>query len=69
MDWVGNRSYGVSLPYHYLSARQWDVLFGELGWRPEVKRSQLHLYPQPFSAIFDANLHFVARLTPRQTAE
>ena len=64
MDWVGNRSYGVSLPYNYLSSSQWNHLFEELGWSPEIKRTQLHLYPSPFTYIFDGNLHFVARLKP-----
>ncbi|OAB56899.1 methyltransferase type 11 [Phormidium willei BDU 130791] len=64
MDWVGNRSYGVSLPYNYLSSRQWTRLFDELGWYPDVKRTQLNLYPPPFSYLFDGNLHFVTRLKP-----
>ena len=27
MDWVGNRSYGVALPYNYQSTHQWQNLF------------------------------------------
>ncbi len=62
MDWVGNRSYGVALPYHYLSSSQWKIVFSELEWFPEVTKRKLDLYPVPFRYIFDANLHFIARL-------
>ncbi|MBO9997753.1 MAG: methyltransferase domain-containing protein [Cyanobacteria bacterium SID2] len=62
MDWVGNRSYGVALPYNYLSFRQWNVLFDELRWFPEVFKRKLKLYPVPFRYLFDSNLHFVTSL-------
>ncbi|MGC9504901.1 class I SAM-dependent methyltransferase [Baaleninema sp.] len=63
MDWVGNRSYGVALPYHYLSSRGWNAIFGEIGWFPKVMQRRLNLYPVPFRYLFDRNLHFVAKLT------
>lgn len=67
MDWVGNRGHGVSLPYNYLSSRQWRQLFQDLGWLPEVRRTRLALYPPPLTYLFDADLHFVTRLAPMGT--
>ena len=62
MDWVGNRSHGVRLPYNYLSRRQWRTLYGDLGLFSDVTLETLKLYPIPFRWVFDAQLHFVARL-------
>jgi SAM-dependent methyltransferase len=62
MDWIGNRPYGVALTYNYLSSTAWSNLFSKLGLSEDYRQTKLHLYPFPFSLIFDANLHFVARL-------
>jgi SAM-dependent methyltransferase len=62
MDWVGNRGHGVALPYHYRSRREWEALFQQLGLAVERLETALHLYPPPFSWVFDRGLHFVALL-------
>lgn len=62
MDWVGNRSYNVYLPYNYLSKSDWKKLYQASGIVCEANLSELHLYPKPFSFLFDRNLHFIARL-------
>jgi SAM-dependent methyltransferase len=62
MDWVGNRSHGVRLPYNYLSRRQWRNLYGDLGLFSDTTLEALKLYPVPFRWVFDGQLHFVTRL-------
>jgi ubiquinone/menaquinone biosynthesis C-methylase UbiE len=62
MDWVGNRSYGVALPYNYLSTQQWENLYKTRGLSPARTLEKLNLYPDPVSLIFDSNLHFISRL-------
>ena len=64
MDWVGNRSYGVALPYAYLRRAEWDDLFARHDLRVDAIRTQLRLYPRPLTWIFDRSLHFVARVVP-----
>jgi ubiquinone/menaquinone biosynthesis C-methylase UbiE len=63
MDFVGNARHGVRLPYNYWSRSRWEEAFGHLGLRVEQWRGSLGLYPPPASWIFDASLHFVARLS------
>jgi ubiquinone/menaquinone biosynthesis C-methylase UbiE len=35
MDWVGNRSHGVVLPYNYQNQHHWDQYFKEIGLKVE----------------------------------
>lgn len=63
MDWVGNRHYGVRLPYNYLSPKQWQELFHNCGLQKQASTFKLNLYPQPFESIFGGNLHFVTLLS------
>lgn len=62
MDRVGNARYGVALPYNYWTEEKWREAFRTLGLLPDVWRKRLGLYPPPASWIFDASLHFIARL-------
>jgi SAM-dependent methyltransferase len=62
MDWVGNFRHGVSLPFDYRSEAEWNRAWERCGVRPVSIVRRLHLYPFPFSAIFDADLHFLAVL-------
>jgi SAM-dependent methyltransferase len=64
MDAVGNRRYGVALPYSYRSRLEWRALWQQLGLNPEVEIRKLGLYPWPASMLFDRALHFIARLRP-----
>ena len=61
MDWVGNRAHGVVLPYNYLSSDAWQSAFIAAGLQPRRQITRLGLYPQPFSLVFDADLHFVGQ--------
>jgi len=62
MDDLGNRRFGVALPYNYWSSRQWQDAFAELGYSTERIETKLGIYPFPFSLLFDRGLHFAARL-------
>ncbi len=62
MDWVGNKSYGVHLPYNYLSESDWQNLFKELKLTVEEKLDNIGLYRSPLSFLFERKLHFIARL-------
>jgi len=62
MDRVGNARHGVALPYHYWPEARWRAIWADLGLDVEAFSRDLHLYPPPFSWLFDRGLHFVARL-------
>jgi SAM-dependent methyltransferase len=62
MDWVGNRSHRVALPYAYLSSAQWRELFDRLGLTEERSDRELPLYPFPASVVFGGRLHFAMLL-------
>jgi len=62
MDWIGNRPYGVHLPYNYQSKQDWRRYvfvcgLGEVSWN-----ENLPLYPFPLNYLFGRKLHFVALL-------
>lgn len=63
MDYVGNSHYGVRLPYNYLTKTEWTNIFEELDLKIHKWKDKLHLYPMPWSLIFDRKLHFIANLT------
>jgi SAM-dependent methyltransferase len=63
MDWVGNARFSVALPYNYWTERQWRDTWHEIGLQPDQIIKNLGLYPFPANYIFEAQLHFVARLT------
>jgi SAM-dependent methyltransferase len=62
MDWVGNRPHGVTLPYAYLSASQWQTLYQQLDLSVEHEVFNLALYPGVFSMVFGRKLHFISLL-------
>ena len=62
MDRIGNARHGVALPYTYWSEAEWREKWADRNLRVELFRSDLHLYPPPFSLVFDRGLHFLARL-------
>lgn len=62
MDRIGNARHGVALPYTYWSEAEWREQWADRNLRVELFRSDLHLYPPPFSLVFDRGLHFLARL-------
>ncbi len=66
MDWIGNIGYGTRVPYNFLSSSQWQKYFAELDLSQIHMRTDLSLYPFPFSLLFDRRLHFIAALNTKQ---
>jgi SAM-dependent methyltransferase len=62
MDYVGNKKYGVNLPYNYWTQAQWNEAIKELKLTKEIWEKDLALYPLPADLIFGRSLHFVAKL-------
>jgi SAM-dependent methyltransferase len=62
MDWIGNRSHGVALPYNYWSSRQWEDAWSTLGLEPDVVITHLGLYPWFARPVFESGLHFIERV-------
>jgi len=62
MDWVGNASHGVALPYRYLSRAEWQRLITSCGMRVTQWEEKLGLYPVPADWVFGRGLHVLASL-------
>jgi SAM-dependent methyltransferase len=62
MDWVGNASHGVALPYNYWQPKQWRAAFQKLGLKAALWETKLGLYSIPANLFFERSLHFVALL-------
>ena len=62
MDWIGNRSHGVALPYNYWSSGHWLQAWQELGATPDTTISNIGLYPWFAKPFFENGLHFISRL-------
>ncbi len=65
MDWVGNSSHGVALPYNYLSQERWNKLYDAAGLEISKTVHELPLYPPPFSFLFGRGLHFISLLSKK----
>jgi SAM-dependent methyltransferase len=65
MDFIGNAHHGVALPYNYWTTAEWEDAYAALGLRTDELRTELGLYPGVVSPVFDARLHFAARLVRR----
>jgi len=59
MDFVGNAPHGVSLPYNYFTAAEWDEAFRECHLSPRMIRRRLGLYPAWADVCFGRSLHFI----------
>ena len=62
MDRVGNARHGVDLRYAYWRRAEWLDAMAGAGLREARLTRDVPLYPPPFSWVFGAGLHFVARL-------
>jgi SAM-dependent methyltransferase len=62
MDHIGNAHHGIALPYNFLTSKQWDMLFVELGLHKSAEITSLGLYPWFAAWVFERSLHFIARL-------
>jgi SAM-dependent methyltransferase len=59
MDYAGNSSHGVPLPYNYFSRTEWDQLRQDVSLKSLEERQQLQLYTWPVDLVFGAQLHFI----------
>jgi len=62
MDRVGNKKYGVALPYIYWTRKQWLEAIESVGLSVGFWKTNLNLYSWPARWIFERSLHFIARL-------
>lgn len=62
LDFVGNWGHSVALPYNYLSTRQWNQTFEQLGVTPRNWLERLQLYSPKLAWLLENKLHFVAHL-------
>lgn len=65
MDDVGNKRFGVDLPYNYWSHAEWREVLDEVGLEVRRWNQRLGIYPWPATWLFDRGLHFVAQLGAR----
>lgn len=63
MDWVGNKFYGVNLPYNYYSKTKWYEVYQRLSLRKDEEIDNLNLYPFPLNLIFERGLQFITKLS------
>lgn len=63
MDWVGNKFYGVNLPYNYFSKTKWYEVYERLNLNKEKEINKLDLYPFPFNLLFEWGLQFITKLS------
>ncbi len=64
MDWVGNASHGVALPYNYWTQAEWERAFASAGLTIDQTVPHLGLYPPPLSWVCERRLHVIWRLNP-----
>ena len=62
MDSVGNKRYGVSLPYNYMTNIEWEKSFNKLDLSQEFIIPYLKLYPWWADWLFGARLNFICLL-------
>lgn len=62
MDEVGNRRFGVKLPYNYMTRAQWHAHIAQCGLEIGQWRERLGIYPRWADWLFGRHLHFMARL-------
>ena len=62
MDWIGNKPYGVNLPYNYQKKDSWLHIFQSNNVKITMWNDNLKLYPFPFSLLFGNKLHFITLL-------
>lgn len=63
MDDVGNKRFGVNLPYNYYTYDNWMKTFSECNLKVDHWKTNLNLYPFPLNLLFDRKLHFISKLS------
>jgi len=63
MDWVGNRPYGVSLPYNYFSRKVWSDMIEVLRSHEQNRTENVpDLYPSFFFKILGSGIQFTSEI-------
>lgn len=62
MDYVGNKHYGVDLPYNYMRSQVWAKMIKDNNLKLVYLKKDLNLYKGICHFLFDSNLHFIAVL-------
>lgn len=62
MDRVGNRRFGVALPYRYWKRSEWEEILAREKLNSVSWNETLNLYPPPLDWIFGGSLHLIALL-------
>ena len=61
MDDIGNKRFGVALPYRFMNREEWQAAFDELRWDVVGWKDRLGIYPWPVSLLFERKLHFLGQ--------
>lgn len=62
LDWIGNKSYNVPLPYNFLSAREWEKIINDLRLKKLREIRHLNIYSFPFNVFLDWPFNFIVNL-------
>lgn len=62
MDWIGNESHNVNLPYNYYTHERWEKAFKKFNLHKEQVITQLNTYPFLLNVVFGRNYHFLSKL-------
>lgn len=61
LDWAGNASKGINMPYHFFSMREWEALFSECGLFV-MQKNNLPIYKWPLSILAGEKLQVLFEL-------
>jgi len=68
LDWVGNASHGVRLPYNYFTRSQWENAIDAIkGAETHRQESVYNLYPFPFQKIIGERIQFISKIEIQST--
>lgn len=61
-DIVGNFSYGVNLPFNFLSKKEWEDMFIKNSFTQTKIQTEFKLYPSILNKIFGERIQFITSL-------
>ncbi len=61
-DFVGNFSYGVSMPFNFLSKKEWEDMFSRNSFTVKKLQTKFKLYPPILNKIFGERIQFIVGL-------
>lgn len=59
---LGNRPYGVSVPYNYQNLKRWKEWFSDSGLAIQAWKTDIPVFPYPISCLFGRSHNFAALL-------